>query len=214
MKLVPTIAAATVTAAALTSCSSGNSKQVADPTVSSLSPSVHVSHSTGPSRSAAPRPSLSVGGAVSTTLDPCQLVTRDEASSLAHADFGPGQEQGTRIRHECVYGAQTPNVLTVFVVQAASPAAAQAGWNTLLAEAQQFAGGEAAGKLALTPESAIGDKAEWVELDLSQIGVAARGLAFLKGAVGVYVIDLVRGGAAPTRKGLTDEAQTVIDRLP
>jgi hypothetical protein len=214
MKLVPTLAAATLTAVALTACGSGSNKQVAGPTVSSLSPSVHASHSARPSRSAVPRPSLSAVPAVSTTLDPCQLVTRSEASSLAHAGFGPGQEEGTKIRHECVYGAQTPNVLTVFVVQAASPAAAQAGWNSLLAEAQQFAGGEAAGKLALTPDSTIGDKAEWVELDLSQIGVSARGLAFLKGAAGVYIIDLVRGGAAPGRPALSDQAQTVISRLP
>ena len=46
----------------------------------------------------------------------------------------------------------------------------------------------------LTPDSSIGDRAEWVELNLSQIGVSGRGLAFLQGPVGVYMIDEVRGG--------------------
>jgi hypothetical protein len=146
-------------------------------------------------------------------VDPCQVVTRTEASALAHASFGPGKEEGTKIRHECVYGAQTPNVLTVFVVQAASPSAAQAGWDTLLSEAQQFAG-QAAGKVRLTPDSTIGDKAEWVELNLSQIGIDARGLAFLKGATGVYMIDLVRGGTAAGQHALAAEAQTAMSRLP
>lgn len=212
MKLVTTITAAALAALALAACGS-NDKVTADPTISP-SPSTVVKHNP-PSRSAssAPAPSLSASGAVATTVDPCQLVPQDEASSLAHASFGPGKEEGTKLRHECVYGAQTPNVLTVFVVQAASPDQAQAGWNTLLAEAQQFAG-QAAGRVQLTADSSIGDRAEWVELDLSQLGVSARGLAFLKGATGVYVIDLVRGGAAPSRPDLTDEANTVIGRLP
>jgi hypothetical protein len=214
MKLVPTLAAATLTAASLTACGSGGNKPVADPATSPMSPGHHVTRSASPSRSTVPRVSLSAGGAVATTIDPCQLVTQGEASSLANAGFGPGRESGSKIRHECVYGAQTPNVLTVYVVQAASPAAAQAGWDTLLSEAQQFAGGEAAGHVTLTPDSTVGDRAEWVELDLSQIGVSARGLAFLKGAVGVYLIDLVKGGAAPTRQDLADQAQTVIGRLP
>jgi hypothetical protein len=212
MRPASTVLATGLIAATLTACG-GNDKPSADPT-SSPSASVHASRSTAPPpRSASPSPSLSASGAVSTSLDPCQLVTQAEASSLAHARFGPGKEEGNQLRHECVYGAQTPNVLTVYVVQASSPAAAQAGWNTLLAEAQQFAG-QAASRVQLTADSTIGDRAEWVELDLSQIGVSARGLAFLKGATGVYLIDLVRGGAAPARPALADEAQTVINRLP
>ena len=110
-------------------------------------------------------------------------------------------------------GAQSPNVLTVFVAQGASVGDAQAEWNQLLAEAKQGAG-EAAGMLTLTPEPDLADRAEWVELDLSQIHVAARGLAFLSSDVGVYVIDLVRGAAAPTRDAMTEQAQTVLSRLP
>ena len=213
MKLALTIAAAALSAATLSACG-GTNQPVADPTTSSLSPSVHTTRSTPPpARSSAPQTSLSASEAVTSTVDPCQVVTRTEASALAHASFGPGKEEGTKIRHECVYGAQTPNVLTVFVVQAASPSAAQAGWDTLLSEAQQFAG-QAAGKVRLTPDSTIGDKAEWVELNLSQIGIDARGLAFLKGPTGVYMIDLVRGGTAAGQQALAAEAQTAMSRLP
>ena len=56
---------------------------------------------------------------------------------MAHASFGPGKEEGNKIRHECVYGAQTPNVLSVIVLTGASSGDAQAEWDQLLAEAQQ-----------------------------------------------------------------------------
>ena len=104
--------------------------------------------------------------AADVTLDPCQLVTQQEASDMAHTSFGPGKEEGTNVRHTCVYGAQTPNVLMVFVLQGATTGDAQAEWNQLLAQAKSAAG-QAANLVHLTPDSSIGDRAEWVELDLS-----------------------------------------------
>jgi hypothetical protein len=133
---------------------------------------------------------------------------------MAHSSFGPGKEEGNNIRHECVYGAQTPNVLSVIVLTGASSGDAQAEWNQLLAEAQQGVSQAPANMIHLTHGAGIGDRSEWVEADLSQIGVQARGLAFLKGSVGVYVIDLVRGAAAPSRDAMTAEAQIVLSRLP
>jgi hypothetical protein len=147
------------------------------------------------------------------TIDPCQLVTQQEASQMALASFGPGKEEGTKVRHTCVYGGQTPNVLMVFVLQGATTADAQTEWDTLLAEAKSAAG-QAANLVHLTPDSGIGDRSEWVELDLAQIGVSGRGLAFLKGPVGVYMIDEVRGGSAATRDAMSAQAQTVLGRLP
>lgn len=214
-KTVSLIAVAAVAVVGLAGCSSKN-KPLADPTHTPHS-SISVSTSPSPTSSSpahdrVPQASLSAVGAA-TSIDPCQLVTQDEASSLTHASFGPGQEEGGGLRKECVYGAQTPNVLSVIVVRAASLADAQSGWNQLLAEAKQAAG-KAAGLVQLSPDSTIGDRAEWVELDLAQVDISARGLAFQKGAVGVYVIDLVRGGSAPTRDALTAQAQTVLGRLP
>jgi hypothetical protein len=212
MKLVPILAVPLI-AATLAACGS-TSKPAADPTApASLRASQGAATPTAaPTKSPTPTPSSSPQGAVN-TIDPCQLVTQQEASQMAQASYGPGKEEGTKIRHTCVYGAQTPNVLMVLVLQGATTGDAQAEWDTLLAQAKSAAG-QAANLVHLTPDSGIGDRAEWVELNLAQIGVSGRGLAFLKGSVGVYLIDEVRGGSAPTREAMTAQAQTVLTRLP
>ena len=214
-KSVSLIAVTAVAVVGLTGCGSKHAP-AADPAPTRLSPSSAATSSGPPSSTPSPhklpRVSLSAS-AVANTLDPCQLVTQGEASSLTGASYGPGKEEGTKLRGTCVYGAQTPNVLMVFVVQAASEGDAQSGWNQLLSQAKQAAG-QAAGLLNLTDDSTIGDRAEWVELNLPQVGIAGRGLAFQKGTVGVYVIDEVRGAAAPSRDAMAAEAQTVLGRLP
>lgn len=213
MKPVPMIAATAVLLVALTACGSKDQPS-ADPTPSS-SHAARTGSGPGSGPSSSPPQSdtpSSSPQAAETSLDPCQLVTQQEASDMAHASFGPGQEEGTKITHRCVYGAQTPNVLMVFVLQGATTEDAQTEWNQLLAQAKAGAG-QAADLVHLTPESSIADRAEWVELNLPQIGVSGRGLAFLKGAVGVYMIDEVRGGSAPSRDAMTTQAQTVLGRL-
>ena len=215
MKSVPTIAAAALVAATFAACGS-SSKPAADPIPQA---SLKASHATrSPSATGSPPSSptsspTSVPRGTQNTFDPCQLVTQSEASALAHSSFGPGKEEGNKIRHECVYGAQTPNVLSVIVLTGASSGDAQAEWDQLLADAKSGAG-QSANLLTLTPDPTLADRGEWVELNLSQIGVDARGLAFLKGSVGVYLIDLVRGAAAPSRDAFTTEAETVLTRLP
>jgi hypothetical protein len=213
MRSVPTLAAAVVLAAGLTACG-GKAKTAADTTTPPASPPA--SHATSSSSPTDPPPSSPTSSPKGTqnTFDPCQLVTQSEASTMAHTSFGPGKEEGNHIRHECVYGAQTPNVLSVIVLTGASSGDAQAEWNQLLAEAKQAVSQAPANLVQLTAGDGIGDRSEWVEADLSQIGVQARGLAFLKGSVGIYIIDLVRGAAAPSRDDMTTEAQTVIGRLP
>jgi hypothetical protein len=213
MRPVPTIAAAVVVAAGLTACG-GKAKLAADPASAPASPPA--SHATRSSSPTDPPPSSPTSSPKGTqnTFDPCRLVTQSEASAMAHSRFGPGKEEGNNIRHECVYGAQTANVLSVIVLTGASSGDAQAEWNQLLAEAQQGVSQAPANMIHLTHGAGIGDRSEWVEADLSQIGVQARGLAFLKGSVGVYVIDLVRGAAAPSRDAMTAEAQIVLSRLP
>lgn len=215
MKSVPTFATAALIAATLVACGS-NSKPAADPVPRASLKASHAARSPSATDSPPSSPTSSPTSApqgTQNTFDPCQLVTQSEASAMAHASFGPGKEEGNKIRHECVYGAQTTNVLSVIVLTGASSGDAQAEWNQLLAEAQSAAG-QSANLLTLTPDPGLTDRGEWVELDLSQIGVDARGLAFLKGSVGVYLIDLVRGAAAPSRDDFTTEAQTVLTRLP
>jgi hypothetical protein len=208
MKRVLTIAAAVLIATSLAACKDNNSPKVA----STLAASSKVT----PPASSSPPPSTKApiaAAAKRTTLDPCRLVTKEEASAMAHATFGPGLEEGSKGARRCVYGAQTANVLTVFAAAAASADAAKAHWNQLLTEAQQGVPPEAAGLVKLTPQSGLADRAEWVELDLSALHVFGRGLAFLSGNTGVYMIDLVRGAAASSRSEMTDQAHTVLGRL-
>jgi hypothetical protein len=210
MKRVLTVAAAALMATSLAACKDNSSPKV----VSTLAAS-STATPTPASSSAPPSTHASIAaGAARTTLDPCRLVTQGEASALAHAKFGPGLEERSSGARRCVYGSQTANVLTVFAATAASADAAKAYWDKLLAQAQQGLSEAPAGSVKLTPESSIADRAEWVELDLSALDVSARGLAFLKGSTGVYMIDLVRGGAAPSRADMTDQANTVQGRLP
>jgi hypothetical protein len=214
MRPVPTIAAAVVVAAGLTACG-GKAKLAADPSSAPASPPAsHATRSSSPTDPPPPSSPTSSPKGTQNTFDPCRLVTQSEASAMAHSSFGPGKEEGNNIRHECVYGAQTANVLSVIVLTGASSGDAQAEWNQLLAEAQQGVSQAPANMIHLTHGAGIGDRSEWVEADLSQIGVQARGLAFLKGSVGVYVIDLVRCAAAPSRDAMTAEAQIVLSRLP
>jgi hypothetical protein len=211
MKRVLTIAAAALIAASLAACKDNSSPKVVSNLAASSTVATPASSSAPPSTKAS---TAAAAAAKATTLDPCRLVTRDEASAMTHASFGPGLEQGPPTARRCVYGAQTANVLTVVAAAASSANAAKAHWNQLLAEAQQGLSEAPAGSVKLTPESSIGDRAEWVELDLSAIHVSARGLAFLSGSTGVYMIDLVRDGAAPSRPDMTDQANTVLGRLP
>src|SRR5436305_313764 len=78
-------------------------------------------------------------GAQATALDPCQLVTSSEASSLAGAAFDTGldttEDNGARL---CVYGSQTLNVLSVVAAQAPDADTAQASWSEEEAAAQRL----------------------------------------------------------------------------
>jgi hypothetical protein len=209
MTRVLTIAAAALMAASLAACKDNSTPTAGRSLTASSAVTTPASSSAPPSTKAS-----RAAGATRTTLDPCRLVTREEASTMSHASFGPGLEQGPSTARRCVYGAQTANVLTVVVAAASSDADAQAHWDELLTEAQQGLSEAPAGSVDLTPQSGVGDRAEWVELDLSALHVSARGLAFLGGSVGVYMIDLVRDGAAPSRPDMTDQANTVLGRLP
>src|ERR1700694_2508563 len=52
-------------------------------------------------------------------LDPCQLVTQQEASQLAGTTYGAGKKETLSSASSiCTYGAQTLNVFTVLVAVA------------------------------------------------------------------------------------------------
>src|SRR5262245_41931966 len=124
-------AVAAVLAVTVTACkSSGTPKAGAQP------PRGATATTAPPTGTPAATPS-GVSGSTKTTLDPCELVTQQEASALTGAAFGPGKEEsdpgGGR---RCVYGYQTKNVFLVVVVQAPTVELARAVKDQVRAEAQ------------------------------------------------------------------------------
>jgi hypothetical protein len=162
------------------------------------------------------------GSAVPTSLDPCALVTADEASTLAGTTFGAGTESttsgGAKI---CTYGSATTAVVNVLVAQAADAATAQADWAQEQAEAQaQLQQSVPAGvslSFSLDDTSVTGaDKAAvgTASASISGVGVAISAIYVLKGAVFFTFSDLAVGHAAAAATALEAQAGTTIGRLP
>lgn len=220
-------------AAFVASCSgSSPTASPAAPTTSSAasaSPSAAAS-STPPSASpsaspvassAAPSASAGASG-VATSIDPCQVVTQDEASKLAGASFGAGKEStnsgGGRM---CTYGGQTQNVFMVLVGQATDPAAAQADWTQEQSRAEaSLKQGLPAGvnlNLKLNDTTVAGaDRAATATLkeSISGIAIEVSAIYLLKGATFLSFSDLAVGHSAPTAADMEAQAQTSLGRLP
>jgi hypothetical protein len=176
------------------------------------------------SPSASPTPTASApasptGSASPTNLDPCQLVTQDEASTLAHATFGPGKEESTNGGKECVYGSQTTNVMDIIVAQAADAATAQAVYATELGDAQNLIATRLPPGISVKLDTAntagVGDKASTVTGAETLLGktISFTGIYVISGATFFTIGDLVLGTTPPTTTAIQDQAQTVIGRI-
>ena len=86
MKRVLTIAAAALMATSLAACKDNSSPKVVSTLAASSTATPTPATSSAPPSTKAPI----AAGAARTTLDPCRLVTQDEASARAHANFGHG----------------------------------------------------------------------------------------------------------------------------
>jgi hypothetical protein len=179
------------------------------------------SGSSSPAPSTSPVSSTPSGSPVA--LDPCQLVTSAEASSIAGVTFAAGKEDTTSGGAKtCGYGAQTPNVFMVIVDQAPDAATAQADWT------KQQADAEAAIKQGLPQGTSVNlnvtnvtslsgaDKAAIATFNTTVSGTAVGIIAIylLKGATFVTFSDLVLGKATPTADAMETQAQTTLGRLP
>jgi len=151
--------------------------------------------------------------AAPTALDPCQVVTSEEASTLAGVSFGAGKESTTKGNAKiCTYGAATPNVFTVFVAQAPDAAAAQAAKSQVLATLNS-----ALGKgVKVTSVPGLADSAAVLSATESAGGtaVAASGIYLLKGLDFLAFSDVALGKPAPTEAALEAQASTSLGRLP
>jgi uncharacterized membrane protein len=155
--------------------------------------------------------------AVNTPLDPCILISSQEASTLAAASFGQGKENTTPDGfRSCTYGSQTTNVFTVDVVQAPDKATAQADKAQFLADLQAQVQQLTDQGLNITELPNFADGAVMADASLNAGGatINGRAIGFLKGTVFFGFSDLVVGGAAPSSDAIQTEATTVLGRLP
>jgi hypothetical protein len=150
---------------------------------------------------------------VPTAIDPCLLVTSQEASQFAGASFGAGVESTTSGGGKiCTYGGNTLNVFTVIVGQAPDVATAQAGKAEAEAAIQQQAGGT----IQFIELPTFADGAAYVigTLSISGQSLGAGAIYALKGTVFFGFSDLALGKPAPTLPALQAQAQVMLSRLP
>jgi hypothetical protein len=160
--------------------------------------------------------------ATAVAIDPCQLVTSAEASSLAGTTYATGLEQtydGGSVG--CVYGFQTTNVFMVIVAQAPDSDTAQATWadqeQSAQALLQQGLPPNVTITYALNDVSAPGyDRATLAGGSGSISGqtINATAMYLLKGPTFVTFSDLVLNKPAPTGDAMQSQAATVNGRLP
>ena len=169
-----------------------------------------------------PSKSTPSGTATPTSLDPCQLVTSQEASSLAGTSYRAGVAQTYSGSQGCIYGYQTLNVFSVLVAQAASPAAAQAQWDQEQSQAQATLAKVAGASSSLSVN--VNDVSNLSGADRAAVGAGTFPFAghtfgmsviyVIKGGIFFTFADIVVGRAGPSTSAIEAEAQTVIGRLP
>jgi len=169
-----------------------------------------------PSASASAAAQLSPSATTAAVVDPCQLVTQQEASQLAGTTFGVGQEEtSSGGGRRCVYGAQTANVFTVALVIAPDAATAQAGWNEAQTQAQSQLLQEGV-KVTLDQTTLPGaDKTVTGTANETLNGqtISISAIYVLKGKTFFTFSDLVLGKQAPSIALMEAQAQTSLTRV-
>ena len=212
-----------ITAVAVAGCSGSTTPsavasavaQVSFPPVATEAPTVapasQGTSTEAPSESALP-------SAVATDIDPCQLITADEASKLVGVTFGPGKA-ATSSNHvrNCVYAGPGPNLFTIEVAvapdEATAKAAEAATEKDLQDQGKQMA--DLGLKVTKLPGFAPNTDAALLEGSVtSPVAMDARALLLLRGTTFVGFSDIAVGGKAPSQQAMEDEATTVLGRLP
>jgi hypothetical protein len=167
----------------------------------------------GPSESALPT-------AVPTDIDPCQLITADQASALVGVTFGPGKESdnGKNVKI-CSYAGPGPNVFMVEVAVAPDAATAKAAEASVQADLASNAQQTADLGLTVTqlPNFAANTDAAMLagEKSAGALSVAARAMMVLRNATFFAFSDVaVGGGKPPSEQAMKDKANEILATLP
>lgn len=150
-------------------------------------------------------------------LDPCILLPPEEASALAGASFGTGEEGTTPGGGlTCTYGSQTTNVFFVEVALAPSVDAATAYKTQFMADIQANLQQLAGEGLTITelPDFLGGAVIGQATINAGGQTIHGSAIGVLKGTLFFGFSDVVVGGPAPSSEALQSEAQTVLEGLP
>jgi hypothetical protein len=200
-------------------CSGSASPALPTPAATALPPASDVASSppnVSPSQASA---DASAGPtAVPTSIDPCQVISADEAGQLAGVTFGAGKgtttEGNARI---CTYGSSTLNVFSAVVAIAPDVATAQAA--EAAAQADLKASADKLGHdvtVTQLPGFAAGADALLMEATVNIGGktLGVRAIYVLRGTTFFGFSDVALDKAPPTADAMKSEATTVLGRLP
>jgi len=154
------------------------------------SPSSEASSGTGPGGSAQPA-----------AIDPCTLLTADEASTAVGTKLGAGAATLVSQNRVCTWKNGTTEVKVIVAPPAADAATAQAYWD---ATATQIPAG-----ITITAIGALGDRAAYGSGGVSGYSVSA--LFVIKGA---QFFDFYCGLKACTQDASVTAATLILSRLP
>jgi hypothetical protein len=194
------------------------------PSLAAASPTAEASVAPTESPSAAPEDNATAEAsaaaqatAVPTDIDPCQLVTTDEASALAGMKLAAGTVSTANNTRICSYGAEG-TVMQVLVAVAPDAATAKAGEADFKAQLERGAAqaGIVHPKLTELSDFEPGVDAAVISGDVDVSGTKVSGIALyaLKNAVVVAISDISLGGSAPSSDAMQAQAHTTLSRLP
>ncbi len=225
---LPALAALASVALIAAGCSSSSAPSAVASALSNTSfpPVATEAPTTAPASSdgtATEAPPESAGpSAVATDIDPCQLITSEEASQLTGVTFGAGKESvSDKNVRSCNYAAAGGNLFTVEVAVAPDVATAKAAEAAARADLQDQAGKSANIGLKVTelpdfaPDIESGIDAAMLEGSMTTpIQFGARAMFVLKDTIFFGFDDVAVGGQPPSADAMKAQARTVLGKLP
>jgi hypothetical protein len=158
--------------------------------------------------------------AIATDIDPCQLITADQASTLVGVKFGAGKESdnGKNVKI-CSYAGPGPNIFMVEVAVAPDVATAKAAEAAVQADIASTANEQGGMGLTVTqlPNFAANTDAAMLAGQKSGGGlsIAARAMLVLRNATFFAFSDLAAGGGQPpSEQAMKDKANEILATLP
>lgn len=143
------------------------------------------------------------------TLDPCLLVTMQEASALAGITLGAGVEKTIATNsQQCIYSNQSSYIFTVGVIQASSPSEAQAGMQAAVASIQS----QTDFSVTVTQLPSFADGG--VEVQGGASGASVAGIYALHSSVAFGFVAFGVNHPVPTNAAMVPTATTMLGRLP